>query len=177
MRNHKKYVTVVFTLTVLMFAACNQASEPKDSTDGNDSTNITKRERTNLVPSNDSMLAKDVIGPVIDQPKVLVYNFHVTNRCPSCIAIENATSKTLKTYFSEELKHKQITQFILNVDDKANANISEKYQAFGSGVYVTRIYKGKETTADLTGDGFKFAKNKEERFIEILKATLTEFLK
>jgi hypothetical protein len=37
--------------------------------------------------------------------------------------------------------------------------------------------KGKETTTDLTGDGFKFAKNKEERFIEILKNKITEYLK
>jgi len=63
------------------------------------------------------------------------------------------------------------------VDDDANSKVAEKYQAFGSGLYVTRVFKGKETTTDLTGDGFKFAKNKEEKFIEILKNKISEYLK
>ena len=107
----------------------------------------------------------------------MVYNFHITNRCASCIAIEEATTKTLKTYFPEELKQGRIKQYILNVDDEANEKISEKYQAFGSGLFVTKVYKGKETTTDMTGDGFKYARNKEEKFIEILKTKITEYLK
>jgi hypothetical protein len=110
-------------------------------------------------------------------PKVLIYNFHVTNRCPSCIAIENATTKTLNTYFSKEAKEGRIKRQVLNVDDDANKTISEKYQAFGSGLFITQVFKGKETTTDLTGDGFKFARNKEDKFIEILKTTITNYLK
>jgi hypothetical protein len=112
-----------------------------------------------------------------DKPVVLVYNFHVTNRCVSCIAIEEATSKTLNTYFAAEMKQGRIKRQILNVDDEANAAISEKYQAFGSGLFVTRVFKGKEDIADLTGTGFKFARNKEEKFIEVLKNQITEYLK
>jgi hypothetical protein len=109
--------------------------------------------------------------------KVLIYNFHVTNRCPSCIAIEEATTKTLNTYFSKEVKEGRIKRQVLNVDDKANKTISEKYEAFGSGLFITRIFNGKETTTDLTGDGFKYARNKEEKFIEILKTTISNYLK
>ena len=36
---------------------------------------------------------------------------------------------------------------------------------------------GKENVVDLTGDGFKFARNKEDRFIEILSKNITELLK
>lgn len=112
-----------------------------------------------------------------DKSTVLIYNFHITNRCVSCIAIEDATTKTLNNYFATELKQGRIKRQILNVDDDANKTISEKYQAFGSGLFVTRVFKGKETTTDLTGDGFKYAKNKEEKFIEILKNKITEYLK
>jgi tryptophanyl-tRNA synthetase len=112
-----------------------------------------------------------------EKPVVLIYNFHVTNRCVSCIAIEEATTKTLNTYFASEMKQGRIKRQILNVDDEANAAISEKYQAFGSGLFVTRIFKGKEDIADLTGTGFKFAKNKEEKFIEVLKNQINSYLK
>lgn len=112
-----------------------------------------------------------------EQPIVLIYNFHVTNRCVSCIAIEEATTKTLNTYFSKEMKEGRIKRQILNVDEEANEAIAEKYQAFGSSLFITRSFKGEENTIDMTGDGFKFAKNKEEKFIDLLKNNITEFLK
>ena len=108
---------------------------------------------------------------------IYIYNFHVTNRCPSCIAIEEATTKTLNTHFAKELKEGRIKRKIVNVDDDANKAIAEKYEAFGSGLLVVRSYKGRETKADLTGDGFKYAKNKEDKFVEILKKQVEDFLK
>lgn len=111
------------------------------------------------------------------QSVIMIYNFHVTNRCPSCIAIEEATIKTLNTYFAAEVKQGRIIRQIVNVDEEANSKIAEKYQAFGSGLFITRVFKGKETTTDMTGDGFKFARNKEARFIELLKTQISEYLK
>ncbi len=112
-----------------------------------------------------------------ETPKVLVYNFHSTRRCVSCLAIGEATKKTLNTYFAEEMKQGKILHYIINVDEEKNAKLCEKYQAFGSGLYLTQVLKGKETTIDLTGDGFKFALNKEEQFIEILKTNIENLLK
>lgn len=112
-----------------------------------------------------------------ETPIVLIYNFYATHRCASCIAIEDATKKTLDTYFAEEIKQGKIKQYSINIDDEANAKLCEKYQAFGSGIYLTQVLKGKETTVDLTGDGFKFALNKEEKFVEILKTNIENLLK
>ncbi len=125
-----------------------------------------------------SEVDKEANSPKIaDKSKVLVYYFHVTNRCASCKAIEEATRKTLDTYFAKEVKSGQISLFILDVDKKENEKIAEKYQAFGSSLFVTRVFKGKESTTDLTGDGFKYARNKQDKFIEILKNKLQEYLK
>jgi hypothetical protein len=63
------------------------------------------------------------------------------------------------------------------VDDDLNKSICMKYQAYGSGLFVTKVINGNETTTDLTGDGFRFAKNKPDRFIEILKNQITVYLK
>jgi len=109
-------------------------------------------------------------------PVVIIYNFHVTNRCPSCIAIEDATTKTLNQYYSKELKSGRIKRYIVNVDDEKNKQITEKYEAFGSGLLLVRDYNSKEITVDLTGDGFKYARNKEDKFINILKTKIDELL-
>ena len=180
----KKYINISCVLigfiVVFFTLACNNNSNNKtantsDSTAINEIKDSLAKIDSTVIADSNSAIKKDVINDV--NSKILIYNFHVTNRCPSCIAIEDATTKTLNTYFSKGLKEGRIKRQILNVDDKANKNISEKYEAFGSGLFITRVFKGKETTSDLTGDGFKFARNKEEKFIEILKNKISEYLK
>ncbi len=172
---------IAFLYFLLFFAACSSVSQQNEM---NDKDTIVAELPDTLAADQtaDSLLHDDAdtikkMVPKSDQPRILVYNFHVTNRCPSCIAIEDATTKTLNTYFSREMKDGRIKRYIMNVDDDANRSIAEKYQVFGSGVFVTRVFKGKEATTDLTGDGFKYAKNKEEKFIEILKTKISEYLK
>jgi hypothetical protein len=110
-------------------------------------------------------------------PIVLIYNFHGTHRCPSCVAIENATIETLNSFYREEVKAGKIKRFEINIDDPQNEELCKKYEAYGSSIYVTKILKGKAQTKNLTGEGFKFALNKKEKFIEILKSTIDQFLK
>jgi hypothetical protein len=157
--------------------SCNSNSSKVIEPPVTDSLRVSNDSSQSLTSVGDSTQTQVVNTPKAELSKVLIYNFHVTNRCVSCIAIEDATTKTLNTYFANELKQGRIIRYILNVDEESNAKIAEKYQAFGSGLFVTRVYKGKENSSDLTGDGFKYAKNKEEKFIEILKSKISEYLK
>lgn len=185
MKRIKNTSCFLFGIIILLLAlACNTNTNNKVKNDSdsmavkNDSAKSAKQNAKSdtTVEITSKSDSKETVA-ISEKPKVLIYNFHVTNRCPSCIAIEKATTKTINKYFSNELKTGRIKRQILNVDDKANKFISEKYEAFGSGIFVTRVFKGKETTTDLTGDGFKYAKNKEEKFIEILKNKISEYLK
>jgi len=180
-KNKPSHLIMAFFVMLMLFYACKSGTDRKTGTDKKDTTQISQN-KTDLSQIKDSSVntkQDDIANPAKkdELSSVLIYNFHVTNRCPSCIAIEEATTKTLNTYFAAEMKQGRIKRQILNVDDEANKFISQKYEAFGSGLFVTRIYKGKETTTDFTGDGFKYARNKEEKFIEILKNKISEYLK
>lgn len=109
--------------------------------------------------------------------KLLVYNFYGTHRCPSCLSIENVTKQTLEQNYSDLLKNNIIKLYSLNIDEPENSKIAEKYQAFGSGLMLVYFDKGEEKVIDLTGDGFKFALHKPEKFTEILKNQIDEILK
>ena len=172
-----KTLKIIFFAAILfVFAACNSNNNEK---------NKDKQTDTLTAIFSDTTMLADTIGNAnvntietsVEKSVVIIYNFHVTNRCASCIAIEEATTKTLKTYFAAEVKQGRIKRNIVDVDDEKNSKIAEKYQAFGSGLFVTRVLQGKESTIDMTGDGFKFAKNKEDRFIELLKFQIKEYLK
>ena len=172
-----KYVIVLACLSLLALVSCGPSGKDLK----NDTESDTVNTEDSLSAVEDSLTEQGdttaVVKKAEDLPEILVYNFHVTNRCPSCIAIEDVTTKTLKTYFAAEVKRGQIKQFIVNVDEEKNAKLAEKYQVFGSGLFITRVFKGKETTADLTGDGFKYARKKEEEFTHIVKSKIQEFLK
>lgn len=180
-----KLLTHVFILAVTMtLTACSSSTEKKPccATANDSCAKSSKPSDTAKVARTDESKAttptdKEVVSSKkAERPIVYIYNFHVTNRCPSCVAIENATTKTLNTYFKKEMQQGRIIRKIVNVDEDANAKIAEKYEAFGSGLFITRSFKNQETTTDLTGDGFKFAKNKEDMFIDILKKRITNDL-
>jgi hypothetical protein len=190
---HKQLLFHMLTMMILLtfFCACSNESHTKGS--NNDSVielgsinadsaiNKVKQEADSVQSnrSSDESVTTSIKSNAIKMQtlKVKIYYFHVTNRCPSCIAIENATQKTLDTYFSKEVKNGAIKFYMLNVDEDTNKEISEKYQAFGSALFVTGIKNRKENPVDLTGDGFKFARNKEDKFISILKSEIEKALK
>jgi hypothetical protein len=186
MKSKKVIVFLALALPALMFLmpACNTSSAPDETDQTNDTITAVQNDTlagettfTADTAGGESPAEQAAVKPKENLPSVLVYSFHTTRRCPSCIAIENVTGKTLETHFAKEVKQGRIKRQIINVEESANAAIAEKYQVFGSGLIVARIHNGKETKADLTGDGFRFARNKEERFVEILKTQITEFLK
>ena len=159
------FLSVLFLITI----ACNTKTSHIEAT-GRETTKNQTQKQDSL--KAESTIASSTKSTGVSDSKtalstVCIYNFHITNRCPSCIAIEDGTTKVLNQYFSKELKSSRIKRQIINVDDDANKTISEKYQAFGSGLLLVKSLNGIETKIDLTGDGFKYAKNKEEKFIEI----------
>lgn len=108
--------------------------------------------------------------------KIEVLNFHSTHRCKTCNAIEANTKYTLSTYFSKELKEKKITNQVINVDEKKNEKLAEKFEAAGTALILNVVKNGKETKIDLTD--FAFMKgNDKEAFSKELKAKIEKELK
>jgi len=106
-----------------------------------------------------------------------VIYFHATRRCPTCLAIEENTRKTLDTYFSDQLKNGSIKLTVLNVDEDKNKAIAEKYEATGSALFLTKTTGGKESKNDLTDYAFSYARNNPDKFISGLKDKINELLK
>jgi hypothetical protein len=109
--------------------------------------------------------------------RVEVYYFHATHRCPTCLAIEENTKKTLDLYFASELKDKSVIFNVVNIDDPKNKSLAEKYEASGSALILSQTVTGKETKTDLTDFAFSYGRNNPEKFISGLKDRITELLK
>jgi len=109
--------------------------------------------------------------------KLDVIYFHATRRCPTCMAIEENTRKTLDTYFPGRLKDGTIRLMVINVDEDKNKALAEKYEATGSALFLTKNGSGKEVKTDMTDFAFSYARNNPEKFITGLKDRINELLK
>ncbi len=110
---------------------------------------------------------------ILDQSvsKIEVLDFHSTHRCMTCNAIEANTKYTLNTYFAKELKEDKITFQVINVDEKKNEKIAEKFEASGTSLILNVIKNGKETQINLTDFAFMNG-NDQETFSKELKAKI-----
>jgi hypothetical protein len=111
------------------------------------------------------------------ETRVLVYYFHGTHRCPTCLAIEDNTRKMLDTHFTKEMKDGIIRFQSINLDEEANQKLAEAYEAAGSSLFVTRVEGKKKMKQDLTDFAFTNAKNNPEKFISELKKVIDRNLK
>lgn len=146
--NTKHIILSLSTLILLIFTSCNNQAQ------------------TNNQNNED----------LVQVSKIEVLDFHSTHRCMTCNAIEANTKYTLDTYFAEEIENGAMTLQIINVDDKENEKLAEKFEAAGTALILNVIKNGKETKIDLTE--FAFMKgNDQKTFSEDLKLKLETELK
>ncbi len=98
---------------------------------------------------------------VLAANRVEVIDFYGKRRCITCEAIEANARYTVETYFPEELKAGKVIFKTINVEDKENYAMAEKYEASGTALYLNVVKDGKETHIDLTEQAFLNGRNKD----------------
>jgi len=82
------------------------------------------------------------INPKAD--KVEVFLFHTNNRCATCIAIGKLSETTIYEYFQPEIRDGKIEFREVNIDLPENKELSDKFQAVGSALFINAIYEGSD---------------------------------
>ncbi len=109
--------------------------------------------------------------------KLRVYYFHTTRRCPTCNSIETNVKDVLDNNFKNELTNGIINFQSLNIDEKNNEKIAEKYKVYGSALHFIKIDKNNEKDFDLTDYAFSNSKSNTEKFKKEIKDTIAFYLK
>jgi len=111
----------------------------------------------------------------IKEQIIEIFDFHTTNRCITCKAIEANTKYTLDTYFADELKNGKITFQVVNIDKDENYELAKKFKASGTSLFLNVIGDEKEKQIDLTAFAFTYGK-KKDMFSDKLKTKLEKQL-
>jgi hypothetical protein len=107
--------------------------------------------------------------------RVEVVYFHRTQRCHTCTYAEEQTRYTLETYFKDELASGRVTFQSINVQDKANADIVEKYNnASYLTLCINTVREGTDHIEEVTDIWFVIGD--DEAFVEVVKSKIEESL-
>ncbi|PKP03449.1 MAG: hypothetical protein CVU11_08135 [Bacteroidetes bacterium HGW-Bacteroidetes-6] len=177
----KKSFYLLIVSVLFLFASCGSGKQP----DTNSETDSTKTEVSDSI-TTDTIVADSSDDPlglsnngvsIAEGPRVTIQFFHATHRCPTCIAIGDCVNAVLKESFGAETRSGSVKLTEIDADDDANKAICEKYEAFGTALFITRNYKGKESITDLTAPAFKMAQNKKTEFEKMIKDQIVKDLK
>ncbi len=168
-RSGAAYVVVVFLVVLLALGvpACSEEEESISPYSTPQETGAAQK----TTPATNAPLTTSL---AIDGGSLEVVYFHRANRCHSCIWAEEATTKTLKTHFSEELANGGIVYQIVNLQDESNADLVAKYKAHSSSLFVNTIQNNTDHIQEITGIWTKL--NRDEAFTRLVKTTIEEQL-
>lgn len=76
--------------------------------------------------------------------RLLAFYFRTTNRCPSCIKLENWSREAIEKAFPEQLKSGRVVWQMINVEDKGNEHFVKDYQLFTKSVVLVDEVQGKQ---------------------------------
>lgn len=87
-----------------------------------------------------------------DKKEIIVYYFHTSRRCKTCLSIERVAKNVVKEQYEKE---KTVVFRSVNIEDEENAELAEKYEVGGSALLICSGDK----TRDLTAKAFQYGLN------------------
>ena len=102
--------------------------------------------------------------------RVEVIYFHRTQRCSTCLYAEAGIRYTVETYFTDELASGKVTFEVINVQDKENATVVEKYGASYLTLFINTVRDGTDHIEEVT-DIWLLLGN-DEAFVGVVKSKI-----
>ena len=76
------------------------------------------------------------------EPTVIVYYFHGTRRCFSCITVETNAAQVIEDNFQQQITDGSLKWMPLNMDDPGNKDITEKFGIKTNTLVVAKMADG-----------------------------------
>jgi len=86
---------------------------------------------------------KAAADPGAAPDKIIVYYFHATRRCPTCLGIQDNIEQTINEKFAEETTSGKLSFEELNFEEDANKHFVDEYQLSFSTMIVAAQAGGK----------------------------------
>lgn len=86
----------------------------------------------------------DTQGQQVENNCIVVYYFHGSFRCPTCLMIERYSKEAVENSFKNELISGKITFKAINIEEKGNEHFVNDYQLYTRSLVICLKKDGKE---------------------------------
>ena len=109
--------------------------------------------------------------------RVEVLYFHGKQRCLTCNAIEKLSKEVVDSLFAKELKEGRVIYKTIDISEKENEVLADKYEVTWSSLFINKWKENKETPVNMTEFAFTHATGSPATFKEGVKKKIEEQLK
>lgn len=106
---------------------------------------------------------KQEIAQTVNSQKIIVYYFHFTRRCATCMAVEENARKAVDALYPNEVKSGEYSFTSLNLDEASAKEIANKLGVGGQTLLVVRGDK----RIDITGSAWLAAHDPDKMKVEV----------
>jgi hypothetical protein len=96
-----------------------------------------------LSPSEAEPIHTDTLAPTLPADGVVVYYFHLTFRCDTCLKFEAYADEALRAAFPDELASGALEWHVVNIDDEENAHYEDDYDLTEISLIVSEVRDGR----------------------------------
>ena len=107
--------------------------------------------------------------------KMVVYYFHATQRCATCMAIESYSKEILGTKYGAQLKAGVIQWQVVDVEQPKNRHFIQEYRLVSPSVVVVRIENGKRGRWQTLDKTWTLVRKKGE-FVQYVQSNINKLL-
>lgn len=107
--------------------------------------------------------------------KLIVYYFHRTVRCPSCMLLEELTRYAVRSGFSAQIKTGQIELKVINIDEPDNSWLEEHYNLQFQSVVLSEVVNGDEMRWKNLARVWDYL-HEEDRFMDYVQKEIRVFI-
>jgi hypothetical protein len=144
MNMNKSFILILSICTVILFlTACNSPQTTTTSTTSDNTQTVIEQQTPDISSISEQAQPANPPGTV-----EVVY-FHVQQRCPTCLCFEDRITYVIDKYFKSEMDSGKLIYKIINISDKANTEIVDKYQAYASQLFINKIIDNKDNITDI----------------------------
>lgn len=109
--------------------------------------------------------------------RVDVVYFHRPRRCVTCLCFEERIRHVVTIYFQDEVDRGKLTLEIVNLGDKENAAIINKYGAFGPQLFINAVRDGADHSRNIEEIWSWGCRSDKEGFDQAAKNLIEQSLK
>ena len=122
---------------------------------------------TIAAPTDSAKISEDTTG------RIEIICFYGAKRCDACVEMEKRTRHIVDSLYADDPR---ISFRAIDIREKENQEIAERYSAVWSALFVNTWKNGKEHRDDLTKFGLGLADKIPERFDEGMIMTINDAL-